>query len=408
MLSYDQLVNDMAMGVKPRADWRIGIEYERFAHVDGRPLPYDAAPGIRQFLLALAAAYEWRVVTEAGNPIALAHDGFTITLEPGGQVEYSGAPHADIHAAKDELERVVAQLDAVAARLGIGFMACGFPPAWTRADVQWMPKARYKIMRPYMERVGALGVDMMTRTAGAQVNLDFSSEADMVAKFRVAMALQPLLVALMAHSRMVEGRDSGYESYRAHIWTDTDPARCGVLPFVFEPGMGFARYVDYALDVPMYLIRRDGQYVDMTGQSFRDYMKTDGATIADWHDHLTTLFPDVRLKRYLEMRGPDSHNLPMVTAMAAFWTGLLYDDAALDAALSRVMEHAAVFVAPAIRADAARYGLAGKLPGTPWGDWCGLAADMLDLAQKGLQTTDDLLLPFRRRLNEHCPARMAV
>lgn len=413
MLSYTDLVNDMASGCKPRGDFRIGIEYERFAYdiSRGAALSYDGTPGIRQLLEIFAARHGWTAHSEDGHLIALQQGGATITLEPGGQVEFSGAPHITLADVIAEADAYLAAMDGVASSCGIGFMAEGFPPYWTRADIHWMPKGRYKIMRPYMERVGTMGVDMMGRTCGAQVNLDFASESDMVRKFRVTMALQPLMVALMAHSRMVEGVDSGYASYRAHIWDHTDAARSGFLPFVFEDGMGFARYVDYALDVPMYFVKRDGRYIDVAGQSFRAFMN--GAlpgfegqypALSDWHDHLTTLFPSVRLKKYLELRGPDSHEPAMVYAMAAFWTGLLYDDAALDEAAALVRDNPGL-IDSAVRENVARRGLSTPLAGTPWHDLCALAGDMVAIAEKGLQKEADLLLPFRRIIEQNCPLR---
>jgi glutamate--cysteine ligase len=413
MLTYDDLVNDMRSGCKPRKDWRIGIEYERFAYAaaTGAPLPYDGTPGIRALLEKFAALHGWTIKYEGENPIALEHGQQTITLEPGGQVEYSGSPLATLPEVVAEAETYLRNMDDAARPLGIGFTAKGFPPEWARADIHWMPKGRYKIMRPYMEKVGALGVDMMSRTSGAQINLDFDSETDMVRKFRVALGLQPVAIALMANSRMVEGRDSGFESYRAHIWTDTDKARSGFLPFVFDADMGFARYVDYALNVPMYFIRRGGAYVDVSGQSFRAFMdgkllghEGEYPSLSDWHDHLSTLFPDVRLKKYLEFRGPDSHDPDMVYAMAAFWTGLIYNDAALAAAERIIIDNPAL-LAPATRGNVARMGLRTPLPGTNWPDLCALAGDVLEISRKALHADADLLLPFARIVAQSCPSR---
>ena len=412
MLTYDDLVRDMEAGCKPRADWRVGIEYERFAYnlATGVPVAYEGTPGIRHLLQSYAARYGWIIKYEGDHPIGLQHDNQTITLEPGGQVEYSGSPLPDLDAVVTEGNSYLQNMAVVADELGIGFMAAGFPPVWSREDVQWMPKERYGIMRPYMEKVGSLGVDMMGRTCGAQINVDFSSEADMIKKFRVALTVQPAIIALMANSRMVEGKDSGFASYRAHIWTDTDKARSGFLPFVFAPDMSFARYVDYALDVPMYFIRREGRHIDVAGQSFRDFMagKLPGfegeyPDLEDWHDHLTTLFPDVRLKKYLELRGPDSHEPEMVYAMAAFWTGILYDDAVLDEVAALVAAFPDL-IAPGVRADVARMGLSTALPGTKWRDLCDFSATMLDFAEKGLHHNRNLLLPFRQKLAENCAA----
>lgn len=420
MLTYTDLVNDMEGGCKPRADWRMGLEYERFAYnlATGGPLPYDAVPGIRALLESYAARDGWQIVYEGDNPIALQKDMRSVTLEPGGQVEYSGTPLRTTAAARAEMDAYVNSIAIVADELGIGFLTRGFHPVWTRDHIRWMPKGRYAIMRPYMERVGKHGVDMMSRTCGAQINLDFSSAEDMVRKFRVALGLQPAVVALMANSAQVEGKDSGFASFRAHVWTETDAARTGFLPFVFENHMSFARYVDYAIDVPLYFIKRDDKYIDVSGQSFRAFMdgKLPGyeglkPTVKDWHNHLGTLFPDVRLKSYLEFRGPDSHTPEMVYAMMAFWVGLIYDDNTLTTAHDLLMRYPAL-VAPSMRQSLPRDGLATRLPDTPWTDLCALAADMIDLAAEGLRRQPlegadavALLAPFRRKIAENCPAR---
>lgn len=385
MLTYDDLVNDLKAGCKPRANWRIGLEYERFAFnlQTGAPLPYDGTPGIRILLEAFASRHDCEKYEEGGFLIALQKNGMTVTLEPGGQVEYSGSPLRTLREAREEMDVFCRSMDAVARELGIGFLAQGVHPSWRREDIPWMPKARYAIMRPYMQNKGRHGIDMMGRTCGAQINLDFSDEADMVKKFRVAMALQPVAAAIMANSPIVEGKASGYASYRSFIWIDTDPDRCGFLPFVFRDDMGFSPYVDYALDVPMYFIRRNGHYVDATGKSFRDFMagKLPGhegeyPALPDWHDHLTTLFPDVRLKKYIELRGADSGPPEMVCAMAAFWTGVLYDQAALDEAHAIVtrwpMERHAV-----LRETAMRSALEDKT-------LAALACDMATLSREGL------------------------
>jgi glutamate--cysteine ligase len=341
MLTYDDLVNDMAAGCKPKADWRVGIEHEQFLYhkTDRKPLPYDGKPGIKQVLERLSQRYGWTPKTANGHLIALEKDGHNISLEPGGQFEFSSAPLKTAADVRREADAFYHSLRAVADSLDIGILDAGFHPHWRREDIKRMPKERYAIMAPYMETVGQHGIDMMLRTCGVQVNLDFESEADMVKKYRVALGLQPVMTALLANSSMVEGAETPYKSYRSHIWTDTDPARCGVPPFVFEDGMGFARYADWALDVPMYFIIRDGHYIDVAGQSFRAFI--DGRlkghegvypAIEDWRDHLTTLFPEVRLKTYLELRGMDSVAPPLVYAMTAFWTAIVYDADALDQA----------------------------------------------------------------------------
>jgi glutamate--cysteine ligase len=335
-----QLVEYLAAGCKPADAWRIGTEHEKFAFnlSNLRPLAYDGACSIRAMLEGLTR-FGWQGVFEGDNIIALAKDGASITLEPGGQFELSGDALLTLHETCREVHQHLAQVKEVAGEIGAGFLGIGFNPKWSREDTSWMPKGRYGIMRAYMPTRGDLGLDMMLRTCTIQVNLDFASEADMVKKFRTSLALQPLATALFANSPFTEGKPNGFLSYRSHIWTDTDPDRCGTLPFVFEDGFGFERYVDYLLDVPMYFIYRDGRYVDAAGQSFRDFMsgKLPAApgelpTMGDWTDHMTTVFPEVRLKRYLEMRGTDGGPWRRICALPALWTGLLYDSAALDAA----------------------------------------------------------------------------
>ena len=336
-----QLVQYLEDGNKPRDRWRIGTEHEKFAFrlTDLRRLPYDGPDGIRALLEGMTR-FGWEPVIENGNPIALIRpDGCNITLEPGGQVELSGRPLTTLHDTCNEVHEHLDQVKEVGQELGIGMIGLGFDPKWSRADVPWMPKGRYRIMRDYMPKKGKLGLDMMLRTCTVQTNLDFESEADMVRKFRVSLALQPVATALFANSPFVEGKPTGFVTFRSQVWTDTDPDRCGTLPFVFEQGFGFERYVDYLLDVPMYFVYRDGQYIDASGQSFRDFMKGrlpvlpgEAPTINDWVDHLTTAFPEVRLKRFLEMRGADSGPWRRICALAALWVGLLYDSHALGEA----------------------------------------------------------------------------
>ncbi len=391
MLTYDDLVNDMASGCKPREQWKIGIEHEQFLFRkdSGKSLPYDANPGIRQVLENFAADYGWQGIEKNGNLIELRRDGASITLEPGGQIELSGAPYKTLQAVKDEADKYYAELNLIAEKLGLGIMAKGFHPDWSRDQVHWMPKERYKIMGPYMSSKSRHGVDMMIRTCGTQINMDFESEADMIKKYRVGLALQPIVTALMANSSQVEGKDSGYKTYRSFIWTETDPDRCGVPEFIFTDEMSFARYVDYALDVPMYFIMRGGHHVNVAGQSFRDFMKGelkghegDFPSIDDWHDHLTTLFPEVRLKTYLEFRGPDSAPPPLVYAMTAFWTGILYNDQALNEAAS-LIENIAPHEHVRIRNDVPRYGLDTKINDPS--DLRNLARKTLEIAEKCLK-----------------------
>ncbi len=344
--SKQQLIDDLAAGNKPREAWRIGTEHEKFGFrlSDLRPPTYEGPQGIRAVLEGLAQ-FGWTPVLEGGHLIALKKDGASVTLEPAGQLELSGAPLENLHQTCRETAGHLGELKIVSDRLGIGFLGMGFQPKWTREDMPWMPKGRYKIMREYMPKVGGLGLDMMTRTCTVQVNLDFASEADMVKKFRVSLALQPIATALFADSPFREGQPNGFLSYRSHIWTDTDPDRTGMLDFVFEDGFGFERYVDYLLDVPMYFVYREGCYIDAAGLSFRDFLRGELSvlpgekpTLSDWGDHLTTAFPEVRLKRYLEMRGADAGPWSRLCALPAFWTGLLYDDTALDAAWDLVRD----------------------------------------------------------------------
>ena len=335
------LINYISDGEREPKEWRIGTEHEKFVFNLNTlaPAPYEGPWGIKKLLEGLGR-FGWVPVQEEGLLIGLSHaEGCAITLEPGGQLELAGAQLETIHQTCNEVHTHLAQVKQVAERLGVGLLGIGFHPTARRSDIDWMPKGRYGLMRQYMPTVGNLGIDMMIRTSTVQVNLDFSSEKDMVKKFRVSLALQPIATALFAASPFMEGLPSGFLSLRSRIWEDTDPDRCGMLPFVFEQGMGYERYVDYALNVPMYFVRRDGKYIDATGQSFKDFM--DGKLPAlpgekpkerDWSDHLTTLFPEVRLKKFLEMRGADGGPWRRLCALPALWTGILYDQSALDAA----------------------------------------------------------------------------
>lgn len=388
--SRAELITYLESGCRPAADWRIGTEHEKFCYTldDLRPLPYEGERGVRAVLEHLVQL-GWSPVTEAGRIIALTDDsGAAISLEPGGQLELSGAPLETIHETCIEVSRHLRQCKQIGADLGIAFLGLGFTPNWTRDEVPWMPKGRYAIMRDYMPKRGTLGLDMMLRTCTVQVNLDFDSEADMVKKFRVSLALQPVATALWAASPFIEGKPSGYLSYRSHIWTDTDPDRTGILPFVFEDGMGFERYADYALDVPMYFVHRDDGYIDASGQSFRDFLAGrlpalpgEHPTLGDWADHLTTVFPEVRMKRYLEMRGADGGPWRRLCALPAFWVGLLYDGPTLDAAWDLV-KHWSVEDHARLRAEVPRLGLRAR---TPDGSLQDLSRDVLDLARQGLQ-----------------------
>ena len=384
-----ELIEFIERGCKPQAEWRVGTEHEKFIfrRGDNRPAPHEGEAGIGRVLAMLGERTGWEPVREGDSIIALTHGLANVTLEPGGQFELSGAPLETIHETDAETRQHLADTKAVTDRLGLGMLGLGFNPKWRREDIHWMPKGRYRIMRAYMPTKGSLGLDMMIRTCTVQANLDFASEADMVRKFRVSLALQPIATALFANSPFTEGRPNGFKSFRSHIWTDTDPDRTGDLPFVFEEGFGFERYVDYALDVPMYFVYRDGKYIDASGQSFRDFLAGrlpaypgEQPLRSDWGDHLTTLFPEVRLKRILEMRGADCGSAELLAALPALWVGLLYDETALGAAWDLVKDWT----------SEERAGLRGGVPrhalATPFrrGTVREVAREMLAIARAGL------------------------
>jgi glutamate--cysteine ligase len=384
-----QLIEYFVAGNKPKSAWRMGTEHEKFGFNKQtmKPLAYDGPAGIRAMLEGMTR-FGWEPVTEGNNPIALLRGKANITLEPGGQLELSGAMLETLHETADENQQHIDEVKTVADEIGAGFIGLGFAPEWKREDFDWMPKGRYKIMRDYMPKVGKLGIDMMLRTCTVQTNLDFESEADMVKKFRVSLALQPLATALFANSPFKEGKDTGFKSYRSQIWTDTDPDRCGMLPFVFEDGFGFERYVDYMLNVPMYFVYRDGKYIDASGQDFKDFLKGKLAarpgelpSVNDWADHITTAFPEVRLKRYLEMRGADSGPLPMLSALPALWVGLLYDQGALDAAWD-VVKGWSVADHDFLRRETPKTGLATQFKGRPLAE---LGREVVEIAHAGLR-----------------------
>ena len=384
-----QLVEFHENGNKPPSAWRVGTEHEKFVfrRADLRRAPYEGPDGIGALLQGLLR-FGWEPVREAGNIIALENDArCSITLEPGGQFELSGAPLETIHQTCDEVHEHLRQVREVCDELGLGMLGLGFDPTSRREDVGWMPKGRYRIMRDYMPKKGRMGLDMMLRTCTVQANLDYQSEADMVKKFRVALALQPVAVALFANSPFTEGKPNGYQSYRSLVWTDTDPDRCGTLPFVFEDGFGFERYVDYMLDVPMYFVYRDGKYIDVSGQSFRDFMAGklpalpgELPTMTDWNDHITTAFPEVRLKSFLEMRGADGGPWRRLCALPALWVGLLYDDVALDAAHELVADWTEA-ERDAMRAEVPKLGLEARIRSRTLRD---VALEVLDFAREGL------------------------
>ncbi len=338
---HDQLAQYLADGCKPESDWRIGTEHEKFGYDKAGllPLPYEGACGIKAMLDGLRDGFGWDPVEEDGKIIGLVKDGANVSLEPGGQLELSGAPLETIHETCDEVNVHLKEVQHIADKVGAGFIGLGAAPIWTHEQMPLMPKGRYKLMDSYMGTVGTHGTQMMRRTCTVQVNLDFGSEADMVQKFRVGLALQPVATALFAASPFFESKENGHKSWRSRVWRDLDAARTGMLPFVFEDGMGFERYVQYALDVPMYFVYRDGKYVDALGMSFRDFMKGElpalpgeMPTESDWADHLTTCFPEVRIKKFMEMRGADGGPWWRICALPAFWVGLMYDTTALNAA----------------------------------------------------------------------------
>ena len=388
------LIDYFSGGEKPADRWRIGTEHEKFVYrrTDHAAPSYDEPGGIRD-LLAELTRFGWRPIEEGGKVIALAGPDGNVSLEPAGQLELSGAPLDNLHQTCCETGRHLEQVKAVGDKLGLGFLGLGMWPDKSRAELPIMPKGRYRIMLDHMPRVGTLGLDMMLRTCTIQVNLDYQSEADMVKKFRVGLALQPLATALFANSPFTEGKPNGFLSYRSHIWSDTDPARTGMLPFVFEDGFSYERYADYALDVPMYFVYRDGKYIDASGQSFRDFLKGklparpgEKPTINDWADHVTTAFPEVRLKRYLEMRGAYSGPLPALDALPALWVGLLYDQSALDAAWDLVKDWS-VADHDFLRAETPKTGLATMFRGRVLSE---LARDVVEIAHAGLRARKQL------------------
>ncbi len=349
------LISFISNGCKEKAQWRIGTEHEKFGYCLDQltPSPYEGDCGIEKLLMGLKNNFDWQPLVEDGKLIGLNAPKFdasaeisgSITLEPGGQFELSGAPLSTIHETCREVNAHLRHVRAVCDGDSRGFIGLGFAPTWKLEDVPIMPKGRYKIMREYMQKVGNLGREMMFRTATVQVNLDFASEADMLKKIRVSLALQPIATAIFANSPFENGKPNGFLSYRSEIWRDTDNSRTGMLPFMFDEGAGFERYVDHALDVPMYFVYRDGQYINATGESFRDFLEGnlkclpgEKPTIADWESHLTTLFPEVRMKQFLEMRGADSGSWQNICALPALWVGLLYDDVALDEAYQMIKD----------------------------------------------------------------------
>ena len=387
--SRTQLIESFARGEKPADRWRIGTEHEKFVYrtSDHRAPSNDEPGGIRDLLDGLTE-FGWAPVMEGDNVIALTGRDGSVSLEPAGQFELSGAPLDNLHQTCAETGRHLEQVKTIGDRLGLGFLGLGMWPDKTRGELPIMPKGRYAIMLRHMPRVGSLGLDMMLRTCTIQTNLDYSSEADMAKKFAVSLALQPLGTALFANSPFLEGKPNGYLSYRSHIWSDTDPARTGMLPFVFEDGFGYERYADYALNVPMYFVYRDGRYIDAAGLSFRDFLKGELSilpgekpTLDDWNDHLSTAFPEVRLKTFLEMRGADGGPWSRICALPALWVGLLYDGTALDAAWD-VVKHWTLDERQALRDAVPKLALDAPIAGG--GKLKDIAGEVLDIAHAGL------------------------
>jgi glutamate--cysteine ligase len=400
--SRDELVSWIEAGSRPPEEFKIGTEHEKipFYKAGRAPVPYhgDASRGrcgVEALLRAMERGLGWSAIIDGPNIIGLFDEksGGAISLEPGGQFELSGAPLDSIHATKSELQEHFAALDVIAGPCGIGFLSLGMSPEWSLAETPLMPKQRYAIMARYMPKAGSRGLDMMFRTATVQANFDFSSEADMVKKLRVSLALQPLATALFANSPFADGKLNGFLSMRSEIWRDTDRDRTGMLPFAFEPGMGFERYVDYALDVPMYFVKRGAEYHDVAGASFRHLlagalpqMPGERATLSDWANHLSTIFPEVRLKRYLEMRGADAGPRPFLTALPAFFAGILYDPPALDAAFDLVKAWTAE-ARENLRSDAPRLGLEAMIAGRKLRD---VGREVLRFARAGLANRNRL------------------
>ncbi len=387
---YHQLVEYLEDGCKPRAQWRIGTEHEKFGFVlkSQTPLPYDGPCSIEAMLAGLRDRFGWQPVEEAGKLIGLSKGKASVSLEPGGQLELSGAPLETVHETCDEVHQHLFEVKSIADDIGAGFIGIGAAPIWRREDMPVMPKGRYRLMAEYMTRVGNHGLDMMFRTCTVQVNLDFSSEQDMVLKLRTALALQPVATAFFANSPFFDGQPSGVLSNRSTFWRDLDPDRTGMLPFVFEDGFGFEAWAEYALDVPMYFVYRDGNYLDARGQSFRDFLKgtlpaLPGETplLSDWGDHLTTIFPEARIKQFIEMRGADGGPWRRLCALPALWVGLMYSQDALEAAWD-IAKHWDAETREALRVSAATEGFNGGFDGVKLID---CARDVLSLADAGLK-----------------------
>ncbi|SFL11934.1 glutamate--cysteine ligase [Shimia haliotis] len=387
---HDQLAEYLSSGCKPREEWRIGTEHEKFGYCKDthKPLPYEGERSILAVLEGLRDGHGWTPLEEGGKLIGLEKDGANVSLEPGGQLELSGAPLENIHQTCDEVNEHLRDVKDIADKIGVGFIGLGAAPEWSHEQMPVMPKGRYKLMTDYMDRVGTMGKVMMYRTCTVQVNLDFASEADMVQKLRVALALQPVANALFANSPFLDGKPNGMKSTRGLVWRHLDDARTGMLPFVFEEGFGFERWVQYGLDVPMYFVYRDGKYIDALGMSFRDFLKGElpalpgeTPTLSDWADHLTTAFPEARIKKYMEMRGADGGPWRRLCALPAFWVGLMYDQASLDAAWDLAKGWDAE-TREALRVAASEDGLQAQVGSIKMHD---LAREVLAISEAGLK-----------------------
>lgn len=405
--SFDQLAGLLESGCKPKDQWRIGTEHEKFGWLTDsrRPLPYDGDRSISAIFQGLRDRFGWLPVTEAGNVIGVQRNGANVSLEPGGQFELSGAPLATIQETAAELRNHLEEVAQIADPMGVRFMGIGAAPEWHHDDMPRMPKGRYRLMTDYMGRVGTHGTQMMYRTSTVQVNLDFGSESDMTKKLRVALALQPVATALFASSPFFDGKPNGHRSWRSRIWRGLDNSRTGMLPFVFEGDFGFQAYVDWVLDVPMYFVYRDGVYHNALGQSFRDFLKGtlpalpgEKPTLSDWADHLTTVFPEARVKKYIEMRGADAGDEAHLNALPAFWVGLMYDDAALDAAWDLVKGFSAE-TREGLRVAASVSALQGEADGVRLWDLARAAVGLshAGLAARGLGE-EEFLAPLMQSL----------
>ncbi|AUR06504.1 glutamate--cysteine ligase [Phaeobacter inhibens] len=388
---HEQLAEYLASGCKPRDQWRIGTEHEKFGYCKDslKPLPFEGTRSIVAVLEGLRDRHGWSEVREGGHLIGLEKDGANVSLEPGGALELSGAPLETIHETCDEVNTHLREVKDIADEIGVGFIGLGAAPIWSHEEMPLMPKGRYKLMDAYMGKVGTMGRTMMRRTCTVQVNLDFGSEADMVQKMRVAIALQPVATALFANSPFLEGTPNNHKSWRSRVWRDLDADRTGMVPFVFDEGFGFERWVEYALDVPMYFVYRDGQYIDALGMSFRDFLKGElpalpgqTPTLSDWADHLTTAFPEARIKKYMEMRGADGGPWRRLCALPAFWVGMMYDQSSLDAAWDLAKGWDAE-TREALRVAASEQGLQAQVGNIKMHD---LAREVVAISEAGLKS----------------------